>query len=1065
MSIQSQINRILANIAAAYTAAQSKGATMPDTQDSEHLSDCILSIQSGGGDIPLGDKLYTFGAISDIHLRPDNYGQGIDDFNRTIPLLQNLGAEFVGISGDLGYYGNTNELELYKSALDTLATVPFHVVRGNHDKPFTDADWQTYTGFAPNHEFVYNGDVFLFVSLDHADDTTGTVDAGYTVGLAWLKERLARYKGARIFVFIHFPPTGYSGLADGQYYGWSSASTEDEAFVKAINQTKNVVVFTGHTHYRMNVQETYDNINIYRFNASNTALVHVPSNSRPRDASGTTVEQYSEGYIVEVYEQGLVIRGIDFVSGQPMLDYEYVLAMDNNPSASANAIILETNDVSINTGGSVQVGVKFDAPANAVINVSANNTNVTVSPATLTFTEGNYNVMQYITITGSTSADINASSVITLSADGFASKTISVTLNEIPLTDIVSGDNTIVDGAAYGGTHTGSVLKFPSAGSFNIKFVNLNLSNNSSAVLMKGNPIDGTINVYGTNTLHSASSRGMSSSSTTPINLVGVGNNATLAVQGDSSSSAGCKGDYNITNLDLSITTAKTPIDIISRGLAIVGNGSCNMNGSKVIVEACEGGTITAVLGTCVAGNTITITHTANDGYTYSGVKVNGVVNTGSITVPASGNTITIQGAFKAIPAYLTFSSPNSFTLAVNDATKHWDGTLEYSTNTSTWSVWDGTTTLSSAVSGSDNVLYLRGTGNTVIIGNKLAYQWILTGSNISCIGNIENLLDYATVKSGAHPTMADNCYRSMFWGCEGLIHAPDLPATTLSAYCYYQMFRDCHNLTQAPTLPATTLASNCYNGMFTGCTSITQAPTLPATELKNYCYTSMFNGCTALTQSPDLPATTLAINCCQSMFYNCQSLTHAPALPATTLASNCYHQMFYNCKSLTQAPALPATTLANNCYKSMFQGCTGITQAPTLPATTLKIDCYNGMFKSCTGLTSVSALPATALADNCYRDMFNGCTSLTQIPALPTTTLTNYCYYNMFWGCSKIKLSKTKTGEYTVAYRIPTAGTGTTASSALTSMFTATGGTFKGSPTIDTTYYLSNTNTVVSAA
>ena len=647
MSIQTQINRILANIAAAYTAAQSKGATMPDVQNSEHLSDCILSIQSGGGDIPLGNKLYTFGAISDIHLRPDNYGHGIDDFNRTIPLLQNLGAEFVGISGDLGYYGNTNELELYKSALDTLATVPFHVVRGNHDKPFTDADWQTYTGFAPNHEFVYNGDVFLFVSLDYVNNTTGTVDVGYAVGLAWLKERLARYKGARIFVFIHFPPTGYSGLADGQYYGWSSASTEDEAFVKAINQTKNVVVFTGHTHYRLNVQETYDNMNIYRFNASNTALVHVPSNSRPRDASGTTVEQYSEGYIVEVYEQGLVIRGIDFVSGQPMLDYEYVLAMDNNPSASANAIILETNDVSIDAGDSVQVGVKFDAPANAVVNVSANNTNVTVSPATLTFTEGNYNVMQYITITGAVSADTNASSVITLSADGFASKTISVTLSEIALTDIVSGDNTIADGAAYGGTHTGSALKFPSAGSFNIKFVNLNMSNDRTVVLMKGNPIDGTINVYGANALNSASSRGMSSSSSTPINLIGVGNGATLTAGVGSTTSAGIKGDWNITNLDLSITTNKTPIDIISKGLTIIGNGSVTMNTAKVEVLASEHGTLSVNLGAATPGsNAINITSTPDSGYTLESILVNGVASTDSLTMPAAGETMTIQGVF-----------------------------------------------------------------------------------------------------------------------------------------------------------------------------------------------------------------------------------------------------------------------------------------------------------------------------------------------------------------------------------------------------------------------------------
>lgn len=255
---------------------------------------------------------------------------------------------------------------------------------------------------------------------------------------------------------------------------------------------------------------------------------------------------------------------------------------------------------------------------------------------------------------------------------------------------------------------------------------------------------------------------------------------------------------------------------------------------------------------------------------------------------------------------YLTFSSPSSFTLKVNDATKHWDGTLEYSNDTSTWSTWDGTTTLSSATSGSDNVLYLRGTGNTVITGSNSNYKWVLTGSDISCIGNIEYLLDYATVQSGAHPTMAD------------------------------------------------------------------------------YCYTSMFSGCTSLTQAPDLPA--------------------------TTLANNCYQQMFQGCTGLTKAPALPATTLTNWCYFGMFYNCTSLTQAPALPATTLMFFCYGSMFKSCTSL----------------------------------------------------KLSTTQTGEYTQEYRIPSSGTGTTANFALNDMFKSTGGTFTGTPEINTTYYLSNTNTVV---
>lgn len=650
MSIQSEINRIKAAVASAYEAAKSKGAVAPELEDVANLASTILTITGGGGDIPLGNKMYTFGVLSDIHLRSDNYNHGIDDFNRAIPCMQNLGAEFVCIAGDLGHAGTDNELVLYQDALNAYATVPFHIVRGNHDVKFTEENWLSYTGFSSNHEFVYGGDVFLFLSRDISTDMSNTQDTPYAEGLTWLKDRLERYKGARIFLFVHYPPSGYSGLADGQYYGFSSASTEDDELVTAINQAKNAVVFTGHTHYKFQVEETYDNINIYRFNASRTALVHVPSCAYPRNASSGVEEALSQGYLVEVYEQGVVLRGVDLVTGELMPEYEYALTMDNSPSASANAIILETNDVSIDAGASVQVGVKIDAPANAVVSVSANNTNVTVSPATLTFTEGNHNVMQYITITGASDVGNNATSIVTLSADGFNDRTISVTLGEIILTEIVSGDNNIVDGAAYGGTHTDSKLNFPAAGSFNIKFVNLNMSSSTTPVLLKGNPINGTINVYGTNTLTSANNRGMSSSSTTPINLVGVGNGASLLSKGsDSASVIGLKGDWNVTNLDFVVETAKTPITIISKGITIIGNGSVTMNTAKVEVLVSEHGTLSVNLGAATPGSSaITITSTPDSGYTLESILVNGVASTDSLTMPAAGETMTIQGVFVA---------------------------------------------------------------------------------------------------------------------------------------------------------------------------------------------------------------------------------------------------------------------------------------------------------------------------------------------------------------------------------------------------------------------------------
>ena len=46
--------------------------------------------------------------------------------------------------------------------------------------------------------------------------------------------------------------------------------------------------------------------------------------------------------------------------------------------------------------------------------------------------------------------------------------------------------------------------------------------------------------------------------------------------------------------------------------------------------------------------------------------------------------------------SYLTFSSLSRFTLAVENAKKNWDGTLEYFASDRTWTTWDGTTTLSS---------------------------------------------------------------------------------------------------------------------------------------------------------------------------------------------------------------------------------------------------------------------------------------------------------------------------------------------------------------------------------
>lgn len=147
---------------------------------------------------------------------------------------------------------------------------------------------------------------------------------------------------------------------------------------------------------------------------------------------------------------------------------------------------------------------------------------------------------------------------------------------------------------------------------------------------------------------------------------------------------------------------------------------------------------------------------------------------------------------------------------------------------------------------------------------------------------------------------------------------------------------------------------------------------------------------------------------------------------------------------------------MGEKCFQSLFDHCTALTIPPELPATTLSEGCYLSMFGNCTSLMILPTLPATTLAVNCYANMFYGCTSLVTVPQLPATTLVDSCYADMFGSCSSIRLSETQTGMYTVPYRIPSSGSGVDADYALSHMFSGTGGTFTGTPTINTTYYLS---------
>jgi len=198
----------------------------------------------------------------------------------------------------------------------------------------------------------------------------------------------------------------------------------------------------------------------------------------------------------------------------------------------------------------------------------------------------------------------------------------------------------------------------------------------------------------------------------------------------------------------------------------------------------------------------------------------------------------------------------------------------------------------------------------------------------------------------------------------------------------------------------------------------------------------------------------TMADYCFLRTFYQCSSLIEAPDLPATQLSVCCYGDLFNGCTSLKVAPELPATELKQECYRSTFNGCTSLVKAPKLPATYAPLGCYMTMFWECTSLKEPPALPATNLAQQCYQSMFWGCTSLEKLPKLPATSIPVYAYYAMFNLCSKIKVSTYKDNQYKYPYRIPVSGSGYAPDRPYPFIFSGTGGSFKGNPVLNQTYY-----------
>jgi hypothetical protein len=121
-------------------------------------------------------------------------------------------------------------------------------------------------------------------------------------------------------LFQHVRPDDACGNALGIYEYDIWGGVEQRVFESLLRHYKNTIFFHGHSHLKFDLQHYSTLANIDK--VFGCWSVHIPSITVPRSTDSVVnparVELYaeSEGYVVDVYPDGIHLRGRDFIKGE-----------------------------------------------------------------------------------------------------------------------------------------------------------------------------------------------------------------------------------------------------------------------------------------------------------------------------------------------------------------------------------------------------------------------------------------------------------------------------------------------------------------------------------------------------------------------------------------------------------------------------------------------------------------------------------------------------------------------------------------------------------------------------
>ena len=262
--------------------------------------------------------LFSFSVLSDLHFMAykDTHlpVDWVPMLHREIDYIFSLRPSFIVVNGDLTN-GKERDYRLAASAFNDRGA-PVYYTMGNHeyygvyeDDDFTPEAAQQrflhFTGAPAIYYELHAGDfTFLFLSTENYLPEHGEAAWLGKAQLDWLEAKLATAGKRPVFAFLHHPVN--NTVADS-----SDTCVQSEQLRTILHQFPGIILFTGHTHCRMDRADQ-----IVRQNG--TVFV----------GGGCMYQQFPQSRFVDVYSDRAVIRLIDHTKREWLNAFEETILFE-----------------------------------------------------------------------------------------------------------------------------------------------------------------------------------------------------------------------------------------------------------------------------------------------------------------------------------------------------------------------------------------------------------------------------------------------------------------------------------------------------------------------------------------------------------------------------------------------------------------------------------------------------------------------------------------------------------------------------------------------------------------